>query len=101
MTGNDMKGGQLSSYQRLQIGKGVPENFRSSARVLRDTGVTRFVDKQIRRGNKLVYGKRNHADAAAKRIRIRRKPDDVRQPSHPRRHFNMRAAKMRGDFHED
>ncbi|MBQ0718401.1 MAG: hypothetical protein KBT64_14420 [Sulfitobacter litoralis] len=78
MTGNDMKGGQLSAHQRLQIAKGVPENFRSSARELRDTGVTGFVEKQIRRGNELAYGERNRADAAAKRIRVRSKPEEIR-----------------------
>ena len=62
MTGNDMKGGLLSAHDRIEIAKGVPENFRSAARELRDEGVTAFVDKQIQRGIMLSHAERDRED---------------------------------------
>lgn len=78
MTGNHMQGGQLFAHQRLELAKGVPENFRSFARALRDTGVTGFIHNQMRRGNEPAYGERNRSDAATKWIRVRSKPEKIR-----------------------
>jgi hypothetical protein len=78
MTGNDMKGGKMSAHARLQIAPSVPESFRNAARELRETGVTGFVEKSLRRGNELAHGERNRSDAAAKRTRIRSKSEAVR-----------------------
>tara|TARA_R110002124_G_scaffold112395_3_gene266470 strand:+ start:1384 stop:1989 length:606 start_codon:yes stop_codon:yes gene_type:complete len=67
MTGNDMKGGLLSAHARIEIGKGVPENFRSAAKELRDEGVTAFVDKQLQRGYILSHAERDRRDMQAGR----------------------------------
>ncbi|SLN57912.1 hypothetical protein AQS8620_02586 [Aquimixticola soesokkakensis] len=62
MTGNDMKGGLLFAHARIEIGKGVSENFRDAAKELRDEGVTAFVDKQLQRGYMLSHAERDHRD---------------------------------------
>jgi hypothetical protein len=54
MTGNDMKGGLLSAHARIEVGKGVPENFRSAAKELRD--------KQLQRGYMLSHAERDRRD---------------------------------------
>lgn len=78
MTGNDMKGGQMSAHQRLEAAPGVPQPFLDGARELRDTGVTKYTDKVLAYGSALAHGERDRTVASAKRVRIRSKGGEQR-----------------------